>query len=128
MTPETAFEALIFLGAFTVYAGGLVLLGLGVRMFADAAAAAHRARAHGIEADMQRESVLQARDVADEVIRRRAPQYGERAQTEDEIREAIIRQRMNPNGQTSEQREYTTAGDVSPDELNEHMQGGEYRV
>jgi hypothetical protein len=44
--------------------------------------------------------------------------------TPDEIREAILRQRGN--GQQEGYREYTTSGDVTPDELNEHMQGGEY--
>lgn len=96
------------------------VLARGAHAWADATAATHRARAHGIEADMQRETIEHARGAAERVMA-----GGGRPPTPEEIREAILRQR--DDGQVEEGREYTTSGDVTPDELASHMQGGEYR-
>lgn len=101
------------------------LLSVGAKGWSDAKAAEHRARAHGIEADMQRETIEQAREAA---TRAMAGQYrGSPPPTPEDIRESIIRQRAAGNGAAEEYQEFTTSGDVTPDELNEHMQGGEYR-
>jgi len=91
--------------------------------WANAKDAEHRARAHGIEADMQRETIEQARATAERVMM----SGGRPPPTPQEIREALLRQRAAGNGQADEYREFTTSGDVTPDELNEHMQGGEFR-
>jgi hypothetical protein len=104
-------------------AGGVWVLAVGAKCWSDATAAAHRARAHGIEADMQKETIETARSAAAEAMRG----GGRPAPTPDQIREAILAQRGAGNGATDEYQEYTTSGDVSPDELNEHMQGGEFR-
>ena len=101
--------------------GGVWVLAQGAKAWADASAAEHRARAHGIEADMQRDTIEHARAAADRALGGRPPP------TPDEIKQAILDQRVAGNGVSEEYREYTTSGDVSPDELNEHMQGGEFR-
>lgn len=99
------------------------ILGLGAKEWSDAAAAQHRARAHGIEADMQKDTIEHARAAADAAMR------GRPAPTPEQIREAILAQRAAGNGMSEgyEEPEYTTSGDVTPDELNEHMQGGEFK-
>lgn len=111
-------------GALLVFAGCFIVLGFGARMWADAAAAVHRSRAHGIEADMQRETIERARDMAE-----RAFPAGSRPATADEIRRSLLEQRMagQGNGASEGYEEYTTSGDVTPDELNTHLQGGEFR-
>ena len=94
--------------------------------WANAKDAEHRARAHGIEADMQRETIVHARETADRMMGGGRP-----PPTPEEIREALLRQRSAGNGQmefSDDERTYTTSGDVTPDELNEHMQGGEFRA
>jgi|SRR5215469_10066722 len=90
--------------------------------WANAKDAEHRARAHGVEADMQRETIVHARETADRMMGGGRP-----PPTPEDIREALLRQRYAGNGATEDERTYTTSGDVTPDELNEHMQGGEFR-
>lgn len=122
MIEATSFLILTVAFAAFILASCVWVLAHGAAAWADAKAAEHRARAHGIEADMQRDTIEQARDAADRVI-----SSGRLPPTPDEIREAILRQRAAGNG-VSEAHEYTTSGDVTPDELNEHMQGGEFRA
>lgn len=123
----TPLDALLLSGALTLYCASLAVLGFGARLWADAAAAAHRARAHGIEADMQRDTIEQARAAAERVMGQPLRE-GQRLSEED-IRQSLLEQRMagRENGQTERYEEYTTSGDVTPDELNTHLQGGEFR-
>lgn len=104
-------------------AAGVWVLALGAKEWSDAAAAQHRARAHGIEADMQKDTIEHARAAASAALR------GRPAPTPEQIREAILAQRGAGNGMSEgyEDQEYTTSGEVTPDELNEHMQGGEFK-
>lgn len=116
----------VLLIALTLYVAGLAVLGVGARLWADAAAAVHRSRAHGVQADLERETIEHARAAAD-----RAIGYGGAAPaTGEEIRRSLLEQRMaeRGNGATEEYEEHTTSGEVTPDELNLHMQGGEYRT
>ena len=96
------------------------ILARGAVAWSNAISAVHQARAHGIEADMQRETIQQARAAVD-----RAYSGGRPPPTPEDIREAILRQRAASNGE-ADYHEVTTSGDVTPDELNEHMQGGEF--
>lgn len=118
------FDPLVIATAAFILAGSVWVLGHGARAWADAKAAEHRARAHGIEADMQRETIEQARSVASSVM----AGGGQGPPTPEQIREALLRQRAASNGQPDDDQEFTTSGDVTPDELNEHMQGGEFRA
>lgn len=127
MSPQDDF---LLSAALLVYAGSIVVMGFGAKMWADATAAVHRARAHGVEADMQHDTIAHARAAADEAFARGVP-YGSPPPTDEELREGLIRQRAASNGQSSgeqPEREYTTSGDVTPDELNAHLQGGEFRL
>ncbi|MGB8966836.1 MAG: hypothetical protein WCB99_14465 [Candidatus Cybelea sp.] len=97
------------------------VLARGALAWSDAIAAQHRARAHGIEADMQNETIETARAAAERVMTGRPPP------TPEQIREAILAQRAAGNGQPEDYHEFTTSGEVTPDELATHMQGGEFR-
>lgn len=122
LLPLLFYSILVVVVSALVVCACLWVIARGAAEWANAQAAVHRARAHGIEADMQRETIEQARDAATAAMTR-----GTRPPTPDEIRESILRQRAATNGESEEYREYTTSGDVSPDELNEHMQGGEFK-
>jgi hypothetical protein len=121
MTLGAAYVILVIAFSTFLFAACIWVLAHGAIAWANAKDAEHRARAHGIEADMQRETIEHARESADRVMAGGRP-----PPTPDEIRDAILRQR--PNGEPEDYHEYTTSGDVSPDELNAHMQGGEYRA
>jgi hypothetical protein len=116
------YDALVVAFATFILAASVWVLAKGATAWADARAAEHRARAHGIEADMQRDTIEMARASADRVM----AGGGGRPPTPEEIRAAILAQR-GTNGQVEGYQEFTTSGDVTPDELNEHMQGGEFK-
>lgn len=118
----TVYTVLVIGVSSLMILAGVAILAVGARAWSDAVAAQHRARAHGIEADMQRETIETARAAADRVM-----SGGRPPPTPEQIREAILQQRAAGNGEAGEYEEFTTSGDVTPDELNLHMQGGEFR-
>lgn len=82
----------LFVAGMALFAVGIVVLALGARLFADAAAAVHRSRSHGLSADEQQRIGAEAHDALEELDRRRAraplPDVGD-----DELAEAIVAQR-----------------------------------
>ena len=121
-------DYLVLSGALLIYCAAIVVLGFGARLWADAAAAAHRARAHGIQADAERDSIEHARRAADDAIARGLGTPTGRRLSDEDIRESLLAQRTAAGmGRDNGAPEYTTSGDVTPDELNAHMQGGEFR-
>jgi hypothetical protein len=120
--PVEALVVLMLAMAAVLLCGAVWVLAHGATAWANAKDAEHRARAHGIEADMQRDTIEHARATADAMMAGGRP-----PPTPDDIRDALLRQRGAGNGQIEDYQEFTTSGDVTPDELNEHMQGGEFR-
>lgn len=117
----TLWAVVTSVAAAAIICSSVWILARGAVAWSNAISAVHQARAHGIEADMQRDTIEQARAAVD-----RAYSGGRPPPTPDEIREAIFRQRAASNGEPDDYHEVTTSGDVSPDELNTHMQGGEF--
>lgn len=116
MTPA---DILMTAAAVFVLTACVPVLGYGARSWSLATLAAHSARAAAVQADETAETIRQAREAVTGA-QRLAPRS--RPPTDEEIREAILSQRVSPNG------EYTTSGDVTPDELTSHMSGGEFRT
>ena len=90
---------------------------LGARMWADAAAATHRARAHGAEADATEVTVQVANDAVDE-IHERTSRGDYRPTSDEDLLEQIV----------AERGEYTTAGNEGIEEQEPIPSGGFYRA
>jgi hypothetical protein len=110
-------DVLTLVAAVVLLCACVPILGFGARAWSLATLAAHSARAAEVQADETAETIRQAR----EAVTRSHLGPQSRPPTDDEIREAILSQRVSPNG------EYTTSGDVTPEELTMHMSGGEFR-
>jgi hypothetical protein len=115
---------------FLLYAVGIFalaavpfILAVGAKVWSAAASAAHTARSHGAQADETADTLRMAREAAQSQFERQP-----RRPTDDEIRAAILAERQGGNGEVGAGVEYTTSGEVTPDELTSYMAGGEYRT
>ena len=105
------------------FAGACLVTALGARAWSQAVSAAHTARAHGIQADETQETLQQAREAVVNATRQTEDDY--RKPTHDELLEAIYAERHSGNGELDP--EFNTSGDANiPDEVQQHMSGGEY--
>ncbi len=103
MLPNIVTALVFFMGA-VLFTAAVVVLAFGAKVWSDAAASAHRARAHGISADEQEQLVEESHAAIDEVRERRPPEesFGP---TDAELREATIAER-----------EYTTTANEGVEE------------
>lgn len=86
---------LLFTAGVVLFCAGIIVLGCGAWLFANAAAAVHRARAHGLSADEQQRIGAESHEAIDE-LRRVAARAPIPDIADDELAAAIIAQRENP--------------------------------
>lgn len=91
---------------------------LGARMWADAVAATHRARAHGVQADSEQVTIQAANDALDEAGER-VPRGDYRPPTDRDLYEQILAER---------EREYTTTANEGIEESEPIPSGGFYKA
>jgi hypothetical protein len=103
----------LFLGGAIVFLASVLLLAVGARLWADAATAAHRTRAHGAQAD-ETQMTIQAVEEATEEVKRAARIHAP-LPTDAELRAGLLAERRSENGH-SDYREYTTAGNEGIEE------------
>ena len=101
---------------------GLVVVAIGARVWADAIAAAHRARAHAVEANNTEWTTGHAHDAIDDQAQSRIQAV---APTDEELEEIILSERYARNGHAEE---YTTLGNEGIEEEPPIPPGGLYRV
>jgi hypothetical protein len=91
--------AIVILMAAILFTASVVVLALGAKVWADAQAASHRARAHGLTADAEEAVQAAATSALDEAAAR--PRVRDVAPDDGEIRAAILAERVSRNGHSN---------------------------
>src|ERR1700688_3411924 len=101
------FSTILLVCGVLVLAITLWVLGLGARAWAEAIDALHKARAHGVQADVEAAVLKQASEAAEDAheatVARSRPPY--QPPTEKDLRASLLAQRA-----AEDDREYTTHG------------------